>query len=70
MLNFDDHAIANMDTSESKINWKAIQIKADDAEEYEHSLGFWQAAKIYKKVRLASVHIFSGMSIIICRQHA
>jgi hypothetical protein len=33
-----------------KADWHTIRAKANEAEEYEHSLGLWQAMKSYKKV--------------------
>lgn len=33
-----------------KADWHAIRVKANESEEYEHSLGLWQAMKTYKKV--------------------
>ncbi len=33
-----------------KADWHEIRAKANEAEEYEHSLGIWQAIKTYKKV--------------------
>lgn len=43
-----------------KADWHAMRAKANEAEEFEHSLGLWQAMKLYKKVQLPTNchHIF------------
>jgi hypothetical protein len=48
----DIPAVVDIHGDVIKADWHAIRAKANDAEEYEHSLGIWQSMKTYKKVRL------------------
>lgn len=49
----DVPAVVDVHGEVIKADWHTIRAKANDAEEYEHSLGLWQAMKSYKKARRA-----------------
>ena len=43
-------AIVDIHGDVIKADWHAIRTQANEAEEYEHSLGLWEAVRTYKKV--------------------
>jgi hypothetical protein len=52
-------AIVDIHGDVIKADWHTIRAKANEAEAYEHSLGLWQAMKIYKKVHSIVFAMFS-----------
>jgi hypothetical protein len=48
-------AIVDIHGDVIKADWHAIREKANTAEAYEHSIGIWEACKIYKKVGLLTI---------------
>ncbi|KAH8807102.1 MFS maltose permease MalP [Xylogone sp. PMI_703] len=62
-LETDLPAIVDIHGNVIKADWHAIRIKANEAEAYEHSLGLWEAMKLYKKALFWS--FVASLSIIM-----
>ncbi len=63
VLSTDLPAVVDIHGEVIKADWHVIRTKANEAEEYEHSLGVWQAMKTYKKV--ATIYIYAAVCLLL-----